>query len=814
MKFKICFLILFVGITTIGISQNTTNYKAEREKTHSLIHTKLKVDFNFDKKELNGEAWITAKPYFYDSSTFVLDAKAMLIHTITLQNKKLDYHYDGYQITINLPKKYTKEETFTVYINYTARPEKVKEKGSDAITAAKGLYFINASGIDKNKPTQIWTQGETEGSSCWFPTIDAPNQKTTQEIYITVPNKYVTLSNGELVNQTKIGANRTDYWKLDKKHAPYLFFLGVGEFQIIKDTYKNIPVNYYVEKEYAPYAKQIFGNTPEMMQFFSEKLGVEFPWNKYSQIVVRDYVSGAMENTTAVVHGEQAYQKPGQLIDENKHENTIAHELFHHWFGNLVTSESWSNLTLNESFANYSEYLWLEYKYGKEAAAMHLYDNNLLYLNGQETDKKLVRFNYDDKEDLFDLVSYNKGGAILHMLRNYVGDEAFFTALKAYLTEYKYQSAEVHQLRLIFEKITGKDLNWFFNQWYYGANHPTISVSYDYNLIRKTVTVNIYQQQIEKFQFPLTIDIFEGNKRRRQTVFIENNDASFTFSYNKQPTLIQVNADGVLLCEIIENKVVSDYIFQLKNAENYGHRREALLEVAKKQDDKDAFKAVVSAMDDSSYKIRVLALENVDLINKFSKKDAIRKIIQMAKQDNKTLVQAAAIETLGKLTDPELKQIFVEGLESKSFAVLGKSLVAMYYVDQNLAIRKSKELPDEVRKILANPLTKIFIEANDESELAFIAKNIISGMYLSGNSTNKVLYEKAFNRVSKSNNIKAIKNLLDDMAAKGIQYKKFNFNKVMINLMRSMVLEQEKSSNSNKDRNIAIIKAAMASLIE
>ncbi|MEN8777148.1 MAG: M1 family metallopeptidase [Polaribacter sp.] len=814
MKFKICFLILFVGITTIGISQNTTNYKAEREKTHSLIHTKLKVDFNFDKKELNGEAWITAKSYFYDSSTFVLDAKAMLIHTITLQNKKLDYHYDGYQITINLPKKYTKEETFTVYINYTARPEKVKEKGSDAITAAKGLYFINASGIDKNKPTQIWTQGETEGSSCWFPTIDAPNQKTTQEIYITVPNKYVTLSNGELVNQTKIGANRTDYWKLDKKHAPYLFFLGVGEFQIIKDTYKNIPVNYYVEKEYAPYAKQIFGNTPEMMQFFSEKLGVEFPWNKYSQIVVRDYVSGAMENTTAVVHGEQAYQKPGQLIDENKHENTIAHELFHHWFGNLVTSESWSNLTLNESFANYSEYLWLEYKYGKEAAAMHLYDNNLLYLNGQETDKKLVRFNYDDKEDLFDLVSYNKGGAILHMLRNYVGDEAFFTALKAYLTEYKYQSAEVHQLRLIFEKITGKDLNWFFNQWYYGANHPTISVSYDYNLIRKTVTVNIYQQQIEKFQFPLTIDIFEGNKRRRQTVFIENNDASFTFSYNKQPTLIQVNADGVLLCEIIENKVVSDYIFQLKNAENYGHRREALLEVAKKQDDKDAFKAVVSAMDDSSYKIRVLALENVDLINKFSKKDAIRKIIQMAKQDNKTLVQAAAIETLGKLTDPELKQIFVEGLESKSFAVLGKSLVAMYYVDQNLAIRKSKELPDEVRKILANPLTKIFIEANDESELAFIAKNIISGMYLSGNSTNKVLYEKAFNRVSKSNNIKAIKNLLDDMAAKGIQYKKFNFNKVMINLMRSMVLEQEKSSNSNKDRNIAIIKAAMASLIE
>ncbi len=233
------------------------------------------------------------------------------------------------------------------------------------------MYFINADGSDKNKPTQIWTQGETEASSCWFPTIDAPNQKTSQEIYITVPNKFVTLSNGKLISQTKNGNNRTDYWKMDQKHAPYLFFMGVGEYEIIKDSYKNIPVNYYVEKEYAPYAKDIFGLTPEMIGFFSDKLGVEYPWNKYSQIVGRDYVSGAMENTTAVIHGEQAYQKPGQLIDENVQENTIAHELFHHWFGNLVTSESWSNLTLNESFANYSEYLWREHKYGKVDAEMH-----------------------------------------------------------------------------------------------------------------------------------------------------------------------------------------------------------------------------------------------------------------------------------------------------------------------------------------------------------------------------------------------------------------------------------------------------------
>lgn len=814
MKIQQTFIYIFLFISCFSFGQISGIYHPEREKTHDLIHTKLKVDFNFKEKQLNGEAWVTAKPHFYATNTIVLDAKAMLIHEVSLNNKKLEYHYDDYQITINLPKKFTKEEEFTVYLKYTARPEKVKDKGSNAITSAKGLYFINADGIDKNKPTQIWTQGETEGSSCWFPTIDAPNQKTTQEIYITVPSKYVTLSNGELVSQTKNGANRTDYWKMDQKHAPYLFFLGVGEFEIVKDSYKNIPVNYYVEKEYAPYAKDIFGNTPEMIHFFSKKLGVAFPWNKYSQIVVRDYVSGAMENTTAVVHGEQTYQKPGQLIDENTHENTIAHELFHHWFGDLVTSESWSNLTLNESFANYSEYLWREYKFGKEDAAMHLFENNQLYLNGQESDKKLVRFDYLDKEDMFDLVSYNKGGAILHMLRNYVGDDAFFASLKMYLNEYKYQSAEVPQLRLIFEKVTGKDLNWFFNQWYYGANHPKIDVSYDYNLLRKTVTVNIQQLQPENFKFPLTLDIFEDNKRRRETVFIENNDASFTFDYKVQPTLIQINADGVLLCEINENKVLSDYIFQLKNAVQYAHRREALLEVAKKQDDKDAFSAIVNAMDDASYKIRILALENVDLINKFSKKEAIQKIIRIAKSDSKTLVQAAAIETLGKLIDPELKSIFINTLESKSYAVLGKALVAMYYVDKDLAIKKSKELPDEVRKILATPLTRIFIEANDETELPFIAKSVVSGMFLSNNDKTKALYELAFKRISKSNNMEAIQNLTEDMVAKGNQYKKFNFDKVVINLMRTMIQDQEKSSNTNKERNIAIIKTTMTSLIQ
>jgi aminopeptidase N len=797
----------------MSFAQSSITYKGERDKMHVLEHTKLKVDFNFKEKQLNGEAWITLKPYFYPANKLTLDAKGMVIQKVLLDNQKLAFNYDNFELLIDLPKEYTKEESYTIYIKYTARPEKVKQKGSAAIKGAKGLYFINADGSDKNKPTQIWTQGETEASSCWFPTIDSPNQKSSQEIYMTVPNKYKTLSNGELVSQTKKGANRTDYWKFNQKHAPYLFFMGVGEFEIIKDSYKNIPIEYYVEKEYAPFAKDIFGDTPDMIAFFSGLLGMEYPWNKYSQIVVRDYVSGAMENTTAVVHGEQAYQKPGQLIDENKHENTIAHEIFHHWFGNLVTAESWANLSLNESFANYSEYLWKEHKYGKQEANAHLFENNLAYLDGQNADKNLVRFQYTNKDDLFDLVSYNKGGTVLHMLRNYLGDAAFFRGLNLYLIENKYKTAEVHQLRLVFEKLTGKDLNWFFNQWFYSASHPQIEVSYDYNTIQNKVTVNIIQLQSEKFKFPFAIDIYEDGKRRREKVFVDGNDASFTFAYEKQPDFIQVNADGVLLCEITENKILSDYIFQLQNAENYGDRREALVAVMKKQDDKAAFKAVVSALNDPYYKIRILALENIDLINKFSKKDAIRTIAEIAAKDKKTLVKSAAIETLGKLIEPELKPVFIKNLESKSYAVIGKSLVALYYVDSKLAVEKSKSLPHEIRKILATPLTQIFIEEKDEKELPFIAQNLLSGMYLVGDDKTKAIYQKAFRQISESNNEEAIKNLVEDMIVKGNQYKSFNFDKVVINLMRKMIQTQKKQNKSNKKANIKIIKTAMAELI-
>jgi len=275
-----------------GEEQQDTSWKKElREsypRTNDLVHTKLDVKFDYDKSYLYGKEWLTLQPHFYPTDSLLLDAKGMEIKELSIVKgtvkTPLKYTYDGWQLNVKLDKTYQGKENYTIYIDYISKPNEVKVKGSLAINDAKGLYFINPKGEEKDKPTQIWTQGETEANSVWMVTIDKPNQKTTEEIYMTVPAKYVTLSNGLLKSQKKnADGTRTDYWKMDLPHAPYLFFMGVGDYRITKDSYKGKEVSYYVEKEYDAVARKIFGNTPEMIKFFSEKLGVDFPWAKYAR---------------------------------------------------------------------------------------------------------------------------------------------------------------------------------------------------------------------------------------------------------------------------------------------------------------------------------------------------------------------------------------------------------------------------------------------------------------------------------------------------------------------------------------------------
>lgn len=658
-----------------------SDYRATPTRFHNLIHTRLEVSFDWEKQYLHGRALLELSPHFYPQSELILDAKGLELHQVQLvggaQKIPLEYVYDNDQIEIQLDKEYNRNQNFFIEIEYTAKPNERITGGSEAITSDKGLYFINPLGEEQDKPRQIWTQGETEANSAWFPTIDDPNQRSTQEMFISVNNRYRTLSNGVLVSSSlQNDSIRTDYWKMDQSHAPYLFMMAIGEFAVVPDEWEGLAVDYYVEPEFQKYAKAIFGNTPEMIGFFSEKLGYKFPWSKYAQVVVRDYVSGAMENTTASIFMEALQVDDRELLDKHW-DDIIAHELFHQWFGDLVTTESWSNLPLNESFATYSEYLWNEYKYGEDAAAQKLMEEAASYFGEAETKQvDLIRFYYDDKEDMFDNHSYAKGSRILHMLRSYVGDEAFFASLQYYLKENEFQPVEVHDLRLAFEKVTGEDLNWFFDEWFLASGHPVLRVEDDYS--QGKLMVKVWQEQnlltTPLYKLPLYVDVYAGGDKQRYAINLTEKYQEFELEVSQAPELVIFDGEEQLLAEITHEKTPEEYRYQYANATHYISRHHALEEILEKGiADAENKRVLLGALNDTSSYIRRLALGAFEAYEGADKPNIEREILKLV-SDEKSLVRADALNILGSLSPTAYREQFRKGLEDPSYSVIAASI--------------------------------------------------------------------------------------------------------------------------------------------
>lgn len=706
-------------------------YNPSYTRRNDLLHTSLEVSFDWTKQHLLGKAELTFKPVFYMTDSLELDAKGFDILKVEMKGQNgqtpLQYKYDGQKMRVKLDRAYTRNEQYIVFIQYVAKPNELKTQGSAAITDAKGLYFINPLKEDPNKPQQIWTQGETESSSCWFPTVDKPNERTTQEIKITVEDKFKSLSNGIMKSSTKnADGTRTDYFVMDKPHAPYLFMMAVGEFAVVKDTWNGMPLEYWVEPKYEAYAKQIYNHTPEMLTFFSEKMGVKYPWSKYSQIIVRDYVSGAMENTTAVIFGDFCQKTDRQLEDDNN-DGIVAHEMFHHWFGDLVTCESWSNLPMNESFANYSEYLWTEHKYSKDQADMLRQGEIKGYMGSAKNGghHNLIWFDYDDKEDMFDGHSYNKGGAILHMLRSYVGDDAFFAALKLYLEKNAYSDVESHELRLAFEDVTGEDLSWFFNQWFYGKGHPSIEIDYAYDETKKQSQVVIKQahdiKEFPLYKIPLAVDVYEnGAKAVRHNVWLKNKIDTFYFKVSRKPDLINVDAKKTLLCEKKDRHTQEDYAYMFYYGKEYLDRHEALdgLKGSLASSSK-AQKVYSDALNDPFWGIRLKAIKGM----KAGLNNA--KLIEMASSDPNNDVKEAAFDKLGELKEMGAQKAAINALTNeRSYKVIAGALAYLAESSPAEASKHLSALENTDNESIAMTVADIYGESGDVSKLAFFEKAI------------------------------------------------------------------------------------------
>ncbi len=679
-----------------------------------VLHMELDLSFSWEKEEVYGKALLTIAGFGKARDSVYLDARGFEINQIYLigadTNLPLEYAYDNSEIGIALAKPITSADTIRLSIDYTARPSLITSSDGVAITNDQGLYFINPQG-ESGLPQQIWTQGEPESNSAWFPCVDHPHEKLTHEIFITLDTGFHTISNGKLIySELHNNGTRTDYWKQDLPHANYLVMIAIGEFGLYKDEWNEIPVWYYLDEEYLPYALDIFGNTPEMIEFYSDLLDYPYPWDKYHQVVVKNFVSGAMENTSAVIHGDFVQLTDRELLDES-HEDVIAHELFHHWFGDLVTCESWSQLTLNEGFATYGEFLWQDYKYGHEEAKLSFQRDLEAYLRDAEFQPKhLIRKRYNTPDNIFDAHTYQKGGRVLHMLRLEVGDELFFSALRDYLKNHEYGSVELADLRQSFERVTGRDLQWFFDQWFESVGHPQVSATvFDSN---GYWFVSLEQKQPTdwptfRFHLPYASISIDG-KVKYSSLLTNQRIDTVTLGKTNDVAGIILDPKGDMLWEIDEEKPAGLWELQLENAESFIARENALVNLWL-IDSASVLQWASRLLDDPFWKMRQYGL---DLL---AQSDSVRPAslataIELSQLDKKSAVRATAFRTLDVIYPDfeSIRSLYLNGLNDRSYEVVSRCLDVLSNQDPCFTVENLGGLVKEKHGQLPSMISKVF----------------------------------------------------------------------------------------------------------
>ena len=521
---------------------------------------------------------------------------------------------------------------------------------------------------------------------------------------------------------------RTDHWVMDLPHAPYLVMMAAGDWVIEKEMWRGKEIQYYLEPKYKGQGKIIYKYVPEILEFYSTRLGVEYPWQKLANIVARDYVSGAMENTTAILYGDFLNGDERELAEREYNETVICHEIFHHWFGDYVTAESWSNLTVNESFADFSEGLWLEHKFGKDYGDYHRKDVLDGYLRqAAGTIHPLVDFKYADREAMFDGHSYNKGGSILHMLRHYLGDDVFFAGLKKYLTDNAFKTGEAHQLRLALEAVSGQDLNWFFNQWYYKAGHPTVEIVYGYDAITKKASATVTQTQAAKdgqprvFQLPIDFDIYDGGAPKRQTVMMTQRKQTFLFDVNNANAVVDFDADRILVGEKLDKHSEAEWSTIYAQSTHYLARQEAI-NILSSATDADSKKTILSALNDKFWAIREQAIDNLE---KPYSETTLAALDKMAKTDDRYSVRAKAIEKLGKSKDKRFISTLTSAMENdKSYRVNSAALKGLNRIDSISALKAAKSLEKTGNADLLDGVGELYAKTPMAENASFFEDNL------------------------------------------------------------------------------------------
>ena len=617
-----------------------------RARDYDLQHSRIGLRFDLGQKKVLGDVTHSVSILHDGIAKISFDSVGLTIQSVTVNKSAAKFETTADKLIVSLPGAAKAGDKFEVAIRYEGKP-------------AKGMYFILPDKDYPDRPRQIWTQGESEDTRYYLPTYDYPNDRLTTETILTVPASWITVSNGKLISVSDAGKSlKTWTWRESVPSSTYLITVVAGEFDEAKDSWRGMPVTYYVPKGRGDRLPVNYGRTPAMIDLFSKKLGVDYPWEKYAQVMVDDFVAGGMENSSATTNTSSSLNHPKIAAELYTDEDgLISHELGHQWFGDLVTCKDWGDIWLNEGFATFMENVWTEAHYGKDQADYERWEGARQWFGeGNLFNKPIVRHDFDDSSE-FDGNAYTKGGWVLTMLRYQLGEDAFYRGLKHYLEVNRGKNVVTADLVKAMEESSHNNVDQFFSQWLYGAGAPKFDLSYSYDNDKHQVALTVKQTQkvegrVGIFRVPVGVEITTSSGPKLYDVTVSKADQIFTFPSDSAPLMVLFDKGGHILKSTEFHKEKKEWLYQLKNAAEFADRADAAVALEKIKNDEEVVTALGAALHgDKFWGLRATA---ADALGRIGGAAASKQLLDALNSANEPWVRYRIVAALGNFKDDKI----------------------------------------------------------------------------------------------------------------------------------------------------------------
>lgn len=653
-----------------------------------VVNLAIDVTPDFSRRVVAAKTTIRFKPIALPLAELWLDAVRLRVSSVTSSETMLEHQTTDQNVIVTFAEPVPADREVWVTVEYTAEP-------------SQGLYFRTPEMGYKPGDTHLFTQGESIEARHWYPCPDAPNQKFTSEITCRVPEGMTVISNGRKLSETKDPATGllVVTWRQEKPHANYLISLCAGYFKKIEDRYRDIPLAFYTPASDINEAMTSFRDTKDMMAYFEKEIGVPYPWEKYDQVVVNDFVAGGMENTSATTLTDNTLFTDA-TENLRSSQGLVAHELAHQWFGDLVTCKDWSHLWLNEGFATYYAHLYDGYKNGRDSMLYGLYRDGRSIVNRTTDTRPIVERKFDDPMEMFGYHAYQKGGWVLHMLRSQLGEDLYRRCIKTWLERHAYGSVVTEDLNRVVEELSGRSFDQFFDQWVYRGGTPDLDISYAWDARSKLARISVRQVQkiaddVGQFSFPLTVRFKTKSDTTDKTITVKQKAEDFYFALDEAPTGVRVDPDYTLLARVKFDPPSAMLEAQLEDSRDMMGRLLAVEALAKRRDKDSVAKLKKALNNDPFYGVRVEAAKalrsiyNDDaleaLLASTAQPDArVRREVVAAlgafyhekaftaksaklKSEKNPDIQAEALEGLGAYPQAEVREVLLQFLNSTSY---------------------------------------------------------------------------------------------------------------------------------------------------